>query len=387
MLASVIRGRPVVLGVAGIEDPAARSAPRGRRAPVAHRRRRSLARLALPRRAQERGRDRCGGRRPRPRERRPRGRRGPAHPRRRRGRGPAHAHACASRCSAWPRGCPAWRCAPARTASRRWSSATSPIPTQPDGGVWIHYARPAPARFVSAAAVLSGAADARQFEGSSCSSASTALAIGDYQATPVADRMPDVEIHAQLVEGIFAGDLLSRPWWTVWLEAAVLAAGGRDPDPRACPRCPRPPRPRLPRSSPRRRWRSRSASTSAAGSCSTRRCRSSAWARCSRRCSARRWRRPRASAAPSAARWRGSARSPRASRASSRRRAASRWAACRPRPPPSPARRASTSTRFSLRRARWAAISTTSSGSTPIGSSSSSATCRARGCRAACSWR
>ena len=56
-------------------------------------------------------------------------------------------------------------------------------------------------------------------------------------------------------------------------------------------------------------------------------------------------------------------------------------------PPPSPARRASTSTRFSLRRARWAAISTTSSGSTPTGSSSSSATYRARGCRAASSWR
>ena len=34
VLASVIRGRPVVLGVAGIEDPAARSAPPGRRAPV-----------------------------------------------------------------------------------------------------------------------------------------------------------------------------------------------------------------------------------------------------------------------------------------------------------------------------------------------------------------
>ena len=100
------------------------------------------------------------------------------------------------------------------------------IPTQPDGSVWIHYARPAPERFVSAADVLSGAADVRQFEGKLVLVGVTALAIGDYRATPVADRMPDVEIHAQLIEGIFDGDLLSRPWWTVWLEAAVLAAAG-----------------------------------------------------------------------------------------------------------------------------------------------------------------
>ena len=79
---------------------------------------------------------------------------------------------------------------------------------------------------MSAADVLSGAADVRQFEDKLVLVGVTALAIGDYQATPVADRMPGVEIHAQLIEGIFDGDLLSRPWWTVWLEAAVLAAAG-----------------------------------------------------------------------------------------------------------------------------------------------------------------
>ena len=100
------------------------------------------------------------------------------------------------------------------------------IPTQPDGSVWIHYTYPAPARFVSAAAVLSGAADVGQFERKLVLVGATALAVGDYQATPVADQMSGVEIHAQLIEGIFDGDVLSRPWWTVWLEAAVLAAAG-----------------------------------------------------------------------------------------------------------------------------------------------------------------
>ena len=84
------------------------------------------------------------------------------------------------------------------------------IPTQPDGDVWIHYTRPALERFVSAAEVLSGAADARQFEAKLVLVGATAVAIGDFRATPVADRMPDVEIHAQLVEALLAGDLLSR---------------------------------------------------------------------------------------------------------------------------------------------------------------------------------
>jgi serine phosphatase RsbU (regulator of sigma subunit)/CHASE2 domain-containing sensor protein len=100
------------------------------------------------------------------------------------------------------------------------------IPTQPDGSVWIHYTGPDPTRFVSAAEVLSGAADLRQFEKKLVLVGATALAVGDYQATPVGGQMSGVEIHAQLIEGIVDGDVLSRPWWTVWLEAAVLAAAG-----------------------------------------------------------------------------------------------------------------------------------------------------------------
>src|SRR5262249_54852491 len=44
--------------------------------------------------------------------------------------------------------------------------------------------------------------------------------------TPVADRMPGVEIHAQLLENIFDADLLARPRGVVWAEASLLLAGG-----------------------------------------------------------------------------------------------------------------------------------------------------------------
>ena len=54
----------------------------------------------------------------------------------------------------------------------------------------------------------------------------TAVGLGDRHATPVAPGMAGVEIHAQLLEGIFDGALLARPRWARWGEAALLALGG-----------------------------------------------------------------------------------------------------------------------------------------------------------------
>lgn len=226
VLASVIRGRPVVLGVAGIEDPAAQSVAPGRRAPV-----------------------RIGGGGDVSRVRRFPGelRSVDVIDAAAAGHGLVTADAEGGVVRRVPAvaevagllmptlGIEMLRVAAGEpTVSVRAGArgveavvvGALAIPTQPDGSVWIHYTRPVPARFVSAADVLSGAADVRQFEKKLVLVGVTALAVGDYQATPVADRMPGLEIHAQLIEGIFDGDLLSRPWWTVWLEAAVLAAAG-----------------------------------------------------------------------------------------------------------------------------------------------------------------
>jgi len=100
------------------------------------------------------------------------------------------------------------------------------IPTQPDGSVWIHYTPHDQRRFVSAAAVLIGAVDPEVFAGRFVIVGVTALAVSDYQATPVDDRMPGAEIHAQLVEGIIGNALLSRPRWMRWAEAGALAVAG-----------------------------------------------------------------------------------------------------------------------------------------------------------------
>jgi serine phosphatase RsbU (regulator of sigma subunit)/CHASE2 domain-containing sensor protein len=100
------------------------------------------------------------------------------------------------------------------------------VPTEPDGSVRVRFARHDPSRFVSAAEVLAGTADLHLFERKLVLIGVTALGLSDYQATPVSERMSGVEIHAQLLESIFEGDLLSRPRTAAWTEAAVLIAAG-----------------------------------------------------------------------------------------------------------------------------------------------------------------
>src|SRR4029453_7266147 len=100
------------------------------------------------------------------------------------------------------------------------------VPTEPDRSVRLHFGRPDPARFLSASDVLAGKVDPQLLERKLVLIGVTALGLSDYQATRVVDRMPGVEIHAQLLENIFDADLLSRPPAVVWAEAGALLVGG-----------------------------------------------------------------------------------------------------------------------------------------------------------------
>ena len=100
------------------------------------------------------------------------------------------------------------------------------VPTEPDGRVWLHYGRSDPGRFVSAADVLAGRIEAERFRDRLVLIGATAFGLSDYQATPVADQMPGIEIHAQLLEGIFEGALLTRPPLARGLELVMLASAG-----------------------------------------------------------------------------------------------------------------------------------------------------------------
>ena len=100
------------------------------------------------------------------------------------------------------------------------------IPTDRDGHVWLRFSRHDPDRYVSASAVLAGTADRAEIAGKLVLFGVTGIGLLDQQATPLGERMPGIEFHAQLLENIFDGDLLVRPRWTRWSETALIMALG-----------------------------------------------------------------------------------------------------------------------------------------------------------------
>jgi CHASE2 domain-containing sensor protein len=85
------------------------------------------------------------------------------------------------------------------------------IPTESDGAVRIYYSPPMPGRFVSAIDVLEGRVDPERLERKLVLIGVTGLGLLEYQNTPIGERMPGSEIHAQLLENIYDDTLLRRP--------------------------------------------------------------------------------------------------------------------------------------------------------------------------------
>ena len=94
------------------------------------------------------------------------------------------------------------------------------FPTESDGQARIWFSHHDPQRFVSAADVLEGRVDPARFARRFVVIGVTALALGDYAVTPVGERMPGSEVHAQLLENMYDGTLLRRPSWAPLAEAA-----------------------------------------------------------------------------------------------------------------------------------------------------------------------
>lgn len=100
------------------------------------------------------------------------------------------------------------------------------VPAQADGRLWVHYTPHDPNRFISAGAMLDGYADPADVERKLVLVGVTGLGLIDYQSTPLGERMPGIEIHAQVLENIFDGALLMRPRWAPWIEAFTLVVAG-----------------------------------------------------------------------------------------------------------------------------------------------------------------
>lgn len=100
------------------------------------------------------------------------------------------------------------------------------VPTQSDGRLWVHYTPHDASRYISASDVLRGEVDYARLERKLVLVGVTGLGLIDYQTTPLGERMPGIEIHAQVLENIFDGALLMRPRWAAWVEGLALFAAG-----------------------------------------------------------------------------------------------------------------------------------------------------------------
>jgi len=100
------------------------------------------------------------------------------------------------------------------------------VPTEADGTVRVYFSPHLDQRFVSAVDVLDGRVQASELRGQLVLIGLTGVALQEYQNTPLGERMPGSEIHAQLLENLLDGTLLQRPRWAPALEAALLLALG-----------------------------------------------------------------------------------------------------------------------------------------------------------------
>ncbi|HEX9182748.1 MAG TPA: CHASE2 domain-containing protein [Burkholderiales bacterium] len=98
------------------------------------------------------------------------------------------------------------------------------VPAHADGRFWIRYGPHDPDRFVSAAAVLEDRLRADELEGKLVLVGVSGIGLLDYQTTSLGERVPGVEVHAQIIEQIFDGDYLRRPAALHTLELVLLCA-------------------------------------------------------------------------------------------------------------------------------------------------------------------
>ena len=100
------------------------------------------------------------------------------------------------------------------------------LPTTGDGQMWVRFGPRDETRFISAADVLAGRVATGTFERKLVLVGFTALGLLDFVATPLGERMPGIEVHAQFLENIFEHSWLSRPAALRAGELAVLSLCG-----------------------------------------------------------------------------------------------------------------------------------------------------------------
>jgi adenylate cyclase len=95
------------------------------------------------------------------------------------------------------------------------------IATGPSADIRPRYSFTNPTREISAKKVLDGSVARGEIEGRIIFIGAIAVGLGDIRATPLEPVVPGVDVHAQIVESLTTGALLSRPDWAPGLEYFV----------------------------------------------------------------------------------------------------------------------------------------------------------------------
>ncbi|HER26882.1 MAG TPA: CHASE2 domain-containing protein, partial [Rhodospirillales bacterium] len=85
------------------------------------------------------------------------------------------------------------------------------IKTDANGRVWPYFSKSDKSKYISARDVLAGTADRNLIRGRMALVGTSAVGLLDIRATPVDKVIPGVEIHAQMIEALANGALLTRP--------------------------------------------------------------------------------------------------------------------------------------------------------------------------------
>lgn len=101
------------------------------------------------------------------------------------------------------------------------------IPAQPDGSFIVPFSPPWADRYVSAHDVLTGNPEAlARLDGAIALIGLTGQGLIDFPTSPLRDRMPGIEVHAQAIEAIHEQYFILRPEWTPVVEVVLILITG-----------------------------------------------------------------------------------------------------------------------------------------------------------------
>lgn len=108
----------------------------------------------------------------------------------------------------------------------RIGSGDYTVPVLPNGEVVLHFEPWQGSRYVSASQVLKGQVPAERLAERFVLVGLTGLGLQDQVVTPLGERIPGIDIHAQVIDSLLTGDVARRPDWMRLVEIAALLAGG-----------------------------------------------------------------------------------------------------------------------------------------------------------------